>query len=183
MNQNQGPSLKIYVAQDVPIQMLQELLEHEETLQWIYVESAADRQLMFKSTFLKGGALETWHHGRAFGPGCEVDWWSTPTGLRLRLLTLDSTLEGPPWQRSQPADLHPRGGPYALRLHGTLVEGQGPPPIWSEARIPQDLRYPLPGEAPWPERVGLEVQDYERDGQVCLSRWLRIVPLDQDAEE
>lgn len=179
MNQSRGATLQIYVAKHVAAQTLRELLERAETLPWIYLESAADRELTFKETFLEDGVLDTWDHGRAFGPRHEVDWWATPRGFRVRLLTPEAALQGLTWQRPEPRELAPLGAPYTLRLHGTVVEGQGPPPIWSEARIPQDLAYPLPGEAPWPERVGLDVQDYgrARASQVCLTRWLRIVPL------
>jgi hypothetical protein len=172
-------TIEIYTAQDIAPKALRGLLARSR-LKWVYAESLADTILADPKDVLQEESLLRWEHGRAFNETIEVDWWCTGTTFQLRLLTEGKVLEGIEWGEPCSQALQPvQDEPYPLRLHGTYDQRSSAlckRPVWSEARIPQPLAYPIEisEEHDAPDRVMLYAVDYARAGVVVLTRLVAV---------
>jgi hypothetical protein len=191
-------TLMIRTALGVDVEGLHQLLAVPD-LRWVYAERMADTGLGTladllageplgapKGTSRPGVGLEQWEHGRAFGPGLEIDWWRKGEAYCVRALAegdLPGGGNGLDWEEGP--ELAATGKPRTVLLHGTLDPKWSPErPTWSEARVPRHLAYPVPvGNPSPPRRVALWAQDYERDGVVVVTRLIEVTPCQVDKEE
>ncbi|MCB8983450.1 MAG: hypothetical protein H6659_06485 [Ardenticatenaceae bacterium] len=166
-----------FTSQVTQTTLLALLQASQDTWPWLYVETATDTELLWLQTAL----TETgwWHksfHGRAFGPKSELAWWRVADDTyELRLLTVASPplAKGVVWGEAIPWE--PWGAAIWTQLYGELDTDrsqQSGISIWSEARIPRYLAYPL--EEKTSTRVLLQTQAYARDGIVGLTRLLAV---------
>ncbi len=156
--------------------------EHAARLRFAYLERETRVLLTDSSSNEYRPKLETWEHGRAFGPLLEVRWRRDELHCEVHLLT-EAVVALPLWpEASIAARLDEEARERRVLLAGvnvatlppshTLYDAQGG--AWFSPEITRPLRYPLAN--PLARRAALRCMDYTVDGYTVLTRLCEVIP-------
>ncbi|HLB49062.1 MAG TPA: hypothetical protein VJL59_18790 [Anaerolineales bacterium] len=163
----------VYFYPSVAADDLKKLLtEHQSRLAHVIRQTEA--AIVFEAF---NAANDLWAEGQAFGPELEVRWRAAPGGFEVTVLTEQADLgqKGAGWkQHPKYRVLDEESRVYLWGRHWSKLEGAAAmervPEGWAQARIPNELRYPVTAR----EFAFIRTRNYQRNG---VTQFTRLVEL------